>query len=132
MTLVATIALALASVFLVLADGPISRRRDRDKIPPLSPVLSGLSAAASVVAIVAAAISIARAFDPAAQPGDDLAIAVTIVAFVAFVAFVCGFAPALAAVRPRNPQTWGTGMTAIAFLASGAVLTIGAASDLAA
>lgn len=129
MAFIATIVLALASVLLVFADGPISRRRDRDKIPPLSPVLSGLSAAASVVAIVGAAISIARAFDPAAQPGDDLAIAVTLVAFVAF---VCGFAPALAAVRPRNPQTWGTWMTTIAFLASGAVLTMGAASDLAA
>lgn len=129
MAFLATLTLALASVFLVFVDGPISRRRDRDKIPPLSPVLSGLSAVASVVAIVAALISIARAFDPAARPGDDLAIAVTIVAFVAF---VCGFAPALAAVRPRNPQTWGTWMTTIAFLASGVVLTIAAASDLAA
>lgn len=128
MTLIATIVLALASVLLVFADGPISRRRDRDKIPPLSAVLSGLSAAASVVAVVAAAISIARAFDPAAQPGDHLAIAVTIVAIIAF---VCGFAPALAAVRPRNRQTWGTWATTVAFLASGAVLTVGAASDLA-
>ncbi|OJU45590.1 MAG: hypothetical protein BGN98_00850 [Microbacterium sp. 69-7] len=129
MAFIATIVLALASVLLVFADGPISRRRDRDKISPLSPVLSGLSAAASVVALVAAAISIARAFGPAAQPGDDLAIAVTIVAFVAF---VCGFAPALAAVRPRNRQTWGTWAATVAFLASGVVLTVGAASDLAA
>lgn len=129
MAFLATLTLAFASVFLVLADGPISRRRDRDKIPPLSPVLSGLSAAASVVAVVAAVISIARAFDPAAQHVDDLAIAVTIVALVAF---VCGFAPALAAVRPRNRQAWGTWATTVAFLASGVILMVGAASDLAA
>lgn len=127
MELVATIILALASVVLAVADGPISRRRERDKLPPTSPFLGGLAVAASAVAVLAAVISVLRAFDATAEPGDDLAIAVT---FVAFVAFVGGFVPALVAVRPSNPQTWGTWAATLAFLASGVLLVVGARSDL--